>query len=93
MAEVSDWTERHRPTSESHLEGNEAQRQKIRKWLDDWKTGVQKKIRERVIKTLKGWGGKLIEVKYTKNISSSDIKKKVYENLLVELKKYFNSHV
>ena len=42
MAEVSDWTERHRPTSESHLEGNEAQRQKIRKWLDDWKTGVPK---------------------------------------------------
>ena len=42
MAGVSDWTERHRPTSESHLEGNEAQRQKIRKWLDDWKTGVPK---------------------------------------------------
>ena len=42
MAEVSDWTERHRPKSESHLEGNEAQRQKIRKWLDDWKTGVPK---------------------------------------------------
>ena len=33
MAEVSDWTERHRPTSESHLEGNEAQRQKIRNGL------------------------------------------------------------
>ena len=42
MAEVSDWTERHRPTSESHLEGNEAQRQKIRKWLDDWKAGIPK---------------------------------------------------
>ena len=42
MAEVSDWTERHRPTSESHLEGNENQRQKIRKWLDDWKNGVPK---------------------------------------------------
>ena len=42
MAEVSDWTERHRPTSESHLEGNESQRQKIRKWLDDWKMGVPK---------------------------------------------------
>ena len=42
MAEVSDWTERHRPTSESHLEGNEAQRQKIRKWLDDWKNGIPK---------------------------------------------------
>lgn len=42
MSEVSDWTERHRPVSESHLEGNETQRQKIRKWLDDWKTGVPK---------------------------------------------------
>ena len=42
MAEVSDWTERHRPVSESHLEGNELQRQKIRKWLDDWKNGVPK---------------------------------------------------
>ena len=42
MAAVSDWTERHRPTSESHLEGNENQRQKIRKWLDDWKTGIPK---------------------------------------------------
>tara|TARA_B100001248_G_scaffold262142_1_gene256319 strand:- start:758 stop:2275 length:1518 start_codon:yes stop_codon:yes gene_type:complete len=42
MAVISDWTERHRPSSESHLEGNETQRQKIRKWLDDWQTGVPK---------------------------------------------------
>ena len=42
MSGVSDWTERHRPTSESHLEGNETQRQKIRKWLDEWKNGVPK---------------------------------------------------
>ena len=42
MAAVADWTERHRPKSESHLEGNEAQRQKIRKWLDDWKNGTPK---------------------------------------------------
>ena len=38
---------------------------------DDWKTGVQKKTRDRVIKTLKKWSGKLIEPKYTVNISSS----------------------
>ena len=38
---------------------------------DDWKTGVQKKTRDRVIKVLKEWSGKLIEPKYTKNISSS----------------------
>ena len=44
---------------------------------DDWKTGVQKKTRERVIKTLKKWSGKLIEPKYTKNISSTLIKKEM----------------
>ena len=38
---------------------------------NDWKTGVQKKTRDRVIKTLKKWSGKLIEPKYTKDISST----------------------
>ncbi len=46
---------------------------------DDWKTGVQKKTRSRVIKTLKKWSGKLIEPKYTKNVSSSLIKSKILE--------------
>ncbi len=46
---------------------------------DDWKTGVQKKTRSRVIKTLKKWSGKLIEPKYTKNISSSLIKSKILQ--------------
>ena len=44
---------------------------------DDWKFGVQKKIRLDVIKTLKKWNGKLIEPKYTKNISSTLIKKNI----------------
>ena len=44
---------------------------------DDWKKGIQKKIRLKAIKTLKKWSGKLIEPKYTKNISSSFIKKKI----------------
>ena len=44
---------------------------------NDWKTGVQKKTRERVIKALKKWSGKLIEPKYTKNISSTSIKKEM----------------
>ena len=48
---------------------------------DDWKTGVQKKIRSKVIKSLKKINGKLIEIKYTKNISSSEIKSKLIENL------------
>ena len=41
---------------------------------DDWKKGVQKETRSQVINTLKKWGGKLIEPKYTKNISSTSIK-------------------
>jgi phosphoenolpyruvate phosphomutase / 2-hydroxyethylphosphonate cytidylyltransferase len=44
---------------------------------DDWKTGVQKITRNQVISTLKIWGGKLIEPKYTKNISSTSIKSKL----------------
>lgn len=40
---------------------------------DDWKIGVQKKIRERALKTIKKWGGKLIEPKYTDRISSTKL--------------------
>ena len=36
---------------------------------DDWKKGIQKKTRARVIKALKEWSGRLIEPKYTKNIN------------------------
>ena len=46
---------------------------------DDWKTSVQKKTRQRVIKTLKKWSGKLIEPKYSKNISSTILKNKILE--------------
>jgi|TARA_Y100000310_G_scaffold97117_1_gene94781 phosphoenolpyruvate phosphomutase len=46
---------------------------------DDWKKGIQKKTREKALKALKNWGGKLIEPKYTKNVSSSLIKKKIAE--------------
>ena len=46
---------------------------------DDWKNGVQKYARQNVIKTLKKWSGKLIEPKYTKNISSTAIKNKILE--------------
>ena len=44
---------------------------------DDWKKGVQKNTRLKVIKALKKYSGRLIEPKYTKNISSSSIKRKV----------------
>ena len=40
---------------------------------DDWITGVQKETRERVIQTLKEWGGELVEVPYTKGISSTKL--------------------
>ncbi len=46
---------------------------------DDWKEGIQKNIRSKAIKTLKRWGGRLVEPKYTKNISSSMIKDKIRE--------------
>lgn len=41
---------------------------------DDWKTGIQKETRERVISTLKEWGGKLVEPPYTDGISSTKLK-------------------
>ena len=47
---------------------------------NDWKTGIQKKTRGDVIKTLKKWSGKLVEPKYTKNISSTIIKNKILES-------------
>lgn len=48
---------------------------------DDWKKGPQAKTRKNVILTLKKWGGKLIEPKYTKNISSTAIKSKLINYL------------
>jgi len=51
---------------------------------DDWKKGIQKKTRDRVLKALKKWSGKLIEPKYTKNISSTIIKNKISEALSPE---------
>jgi phosphoenolpyruvate phosphomutase len=40
---------------------------------DDWKTGIQKPIRKRVIQTLNLWGGQLIEIAYTPGISSTKL--------------------
>jgi phosphoenolpyruvate mutase len=44
---------------------------------DDWKTGIQAKIRLEVIRELKKWDGKLIEPKYSKNISRISQKNKI----------------
>ena len=38
---------------------------------DDWKKGIQKKTRDKIIKIIKEWKGELIEVPYTKGISST----------------------
>lgn len=40
---------------------------------DDWRTGVQKPMRDRVIETLQEWGGQLIEPTYTPGISSTQL--------------------
>ncbi|MFW6029186.1 MAG: phosphoenolpyruvate mutase [Halanaerobiales bacterium] len=44
---------------------------------DDWKHGSQKSIRERVKRTLENWGGQLIEVKYTDDVSAKLIDEKL----------------
>ena len=44
---------------------------------DDWKTGVQAKIRQGVIDTIAEWGGELVEIPYTKDISGSAYNKYV----------------
>ena len=64
---------------------------------DDWKNGIQKTLRKKVIKTLKNIKSKLIEIPYTKNISSSEIKLKIEkaginsENRISVLKRLINS--
>lgn len=40
---------------------------------DDWREGVQKNVRQGVIDALAEWGGELVEVPYTKGISSTQL--------------------
>jgi len=62
---------------------------------DDWKTGVQKQVRQKVVDKLNEWGGKVIDVPYTKDVSStklhnhlkdigttSDIRRKMLKRLI-----------
>lgn len=44
---------------------------------DDWKTGPLQQERETVINTMNEWGGKVIEIPYTKGINSSDLNQEV----------------
>lgn len=46
---------------------------------DDWRTGVQESVRNRVIETLAEWGGELVEVEYTQGISSTQLNKALRE--------------
>lgn len=46
---------------------------------DDWRTGVQRDVRERVIETLKEWGGRLVEVPYTRGISGTQLHESLRE--------------
>jgi phosphoenolpyruvate phosphomutase len=63
---------------------------------DDWKTGIQKNQRRKVINTLKKIKGKLIEVPFKRNISSTEIKQKIIElsspiNRVSKLKRLFHA--
>ena len=46
---------------------------------NDWAKGVQKDTRARVIETLEKWGGKLVELEYTKGVSSTALNKSIRE--------------
>ena len=40
---------------------------------DDWRAGIQKHARQRVVDVLSEWGGRLLEVPYTRGISSTQL--------------------
>jgi len=46
---------------------------------DDWRNGVQRETRSRVINALAQWGGELVEVPYTEGISSTALQKALRE--------------
>ena len=63
---------------------------------DDWKSGIQKNQRKKVIKALKKINSKLIEVPFSRNISSSEIKHKIIKlsspiNRVSKLKRLMNA--
>ena len=46
---------------------------------DDWKEGIQKETRQRVIETLEKWGGKVVDIPYTQGISSTQLNAQLKE--------------
>ncbi len=47
---------------------------------DDWREGVQKQTRQKVVETLKQWGGQIVEPSYTGGISSTELIKSQFAN-------------
>jgi phosphoenolpyruvate phosphomutase len=46
---------------------------------DDWKTGIQANVRQRIIDVLKEWGGQIVEVPYTTGFSSTKLQENMKE--------------
>lgn len=46
---------------------------------DDWKEGVQAKTRQRIIEAMAEWGGRVIDIPYTKGISSTAMNQHIKE--------------
>lgn len=46
---------------------------------DDWKEGVQAKTRQQIIEKMAEWGGKVIDIPYTKGISSTMLNERLRE--------------
>ena len=46
----------------------------------DWKNGPQSLVRKKLIDSVREWSGKVIDINYTKDISSQKIKKKISKN-------------
>lgn len=46
---------------------------------DDWKEGIQQETRQRVIDILRSFGGELVEVPYTKGVSSTQFHERLRE--------------
>ena len=44
---------------------------------DDWKSGYQERYRNEAATILSEWGGKVVDIPYTKDVNSSDISKAI----------------
>lgn len=49
---------------------------------DDWRSGYMQVVRERVITVLKEWGGELIEIPYTENLSGDAVSRRISKDII-----------